>query len=235
MKFSILSSFLLNKIKSLAFVGALTILALGSTNSFASMAVSSMLNNGLPGIVPPSLPAFATSVNVNYLKGSSSSQLTATYNKDIGFSILAYPNKIFSVKDTKYTLNAQFNNSGVFQTGTVKIQGKIPGLGITNYETLMTADLTAFAMSSSGYIYGFNTNNIVCNSNISAYAGCTTAESIYLGLFNPEKSLKKSWSTKGIALTSIPIPTAVWLFGSGMMGLFGFVRHKKIKNYLIKI
>jgi hypothetical protein len=115
----------------------------------------------------------------------------------------------------------------VFQSGTVKVEGKITGLGINTTQTLMTANLTGFNKDSSGYLYGFNTNNIVCNPAILAYQGCTTAESIYIALFSSQKSLTKSWSTKGVALTSIPVPAAVWLFGSGLVGLAGVARRKK--------
>lgn len=216
-----------NYIKALACVSLVGSLALGSMSSFATVSMGGQSYNGLPGIVPPSLPAFGTSVYVNFIKGSTYSTLTATFNKDIKFSVLAYPNKIFKVEDTKYTLSAKYSSSGVFQSGNVKVEGQISGLGINSFSTLMTADLTAFAKNSSGTVYGFNTKNIVCNPKINAYAPCTTGESIYLALSTAQQSLTKSWSTKGIALTSVPIPAAAWLFGSGLIGLAGVARRKK--------
>lgn len=36
------------------------------------------------------------------------------------------------------------------------------------------------------------------------------------------------WADKGLAVSEVPVPAAVWLFGSGLVGLMGFKRRKKI-------
>jgi len=152
--------------------------------------------------------------------------LKATYNSDVGFSKLVYTNKVFSIASTSYTLTANFNSSNVFQSGSVKIEGKINSLGIGTTQTLMTANLTAFAKGYGNYVLGFNTSNIVCNPLINAYSQCTTAESVYIAL-SKSFNFKTDFKSNGYALTSVPIPAAAWLFGSGLLGLVGIARRKK--------
>jgi hypothetical protein len=213
-------------IKTVAFASMLGFLAFGSANSYADI-TSNLLSDHLSGIVPPSLPAFVEGVNVSYSKINSSTRaLKATYASDLGVSSLVYTNKVFGISNTTYSLTANFNNSNVFQNGTVSISGKITGLGINTTQTLMTANLTKFATGYGGYVLGFNTSNIVCNPLINAYSQCTTAESIYIGIFK-SFNFKTDFSTKGYALTSVPIPAAAWLFGSGLLGLVGIARRKK--------
>jgi hypothetical protein len=38
-----------------------------------------------------------------------------------------------------------------------------------------------------------------------------------------------------ITLKTVPVPTAIWLFGSGLIGLFGLSENKKKKNENIKV
>jgi hypothetical protein len=235
--------------KTLFSSGVGAMLAFGSVGSFASITPVIADQYQLPGIVPSSLPAFETSVRVSYLQNSSGNRLTATFNNMAGYSNLVYPAQTFGIRNTKYQLTAVFDRNNVFQNGTVQIRGKIPGLvNGHSVQTLMTADLTAFASNTLGDLLGFNTANIVCHPDINAYAPCTTNESVYLdlkkGIFalddgrhhGKEWDDKEGWRksrifrTTGLAITSIPVPAAVWLFGSGLLGLIGVARRKTGRN-----
>jgi hypothetical protein len=214
------------RLKALVLAGVLGVLAFGSSNSFADSVNCYGVNfAGLPGLTAPSLPAFGTYINANFTKGKTSSVLKVTQASTSSIFLTPWSPYITGISSTSYTLTANFNSSGSFTSGNVVIKGKF-GTSTTS-TTLMTANLTAFAKSSNGYIWGFNTNNIVCSSAVNTAAhGCTTAEVVYLGLASAQKSLTKSWKTKGVALTSVPVPAAVWLFGSGLLGFVSIARRK---------
>jgi hypothetical protein len=94
----------------------------------------------------------------------------------------------------------------------------------------MTADLKG-QWNSSGQLIGFNTMNIECHDAINAVAPCTTDEVIYLSdledALDPGGSRGK-YRTTGLAVTSVPVPAATWLLGSGLIGLVGVSRRKHI-------
>lgn len=219
-------SVVLRSIKALALAAGVGFLAFGSTGSYASLTVSNYTFNGLPGIVPPSLPAFVETVQVKYAKVSSSARkLTATYASPV--SVFVTPSNTYNISDTSYSLTANFNSSNVFQNGNVTIKGKVSSLGINTKQTLMTANLTAFAKGYGNHLLGFNTANIACHIAINAAAGgCTSAESIYIGVLKGF-NFKTDYKSRGLALTSVPVPAAAWLFGSGLLGLVGMARRKR--------
>lgn len=218
----------LASIKSLTLAGLLSIFALGSVNVLADVSAGNYSFKSLNGITPPSLPAFVETVKVAYNNSGSGRVLTATFDGSVGggVSLLVDPSKTFTIKNTSYALNAVFNNSNQFQSGTVAIKGTISGLGINTAQTLMTANLTKFATGFGNYVLGFNTSNIVCNPNVNAYVHCTTNEAVYIGL-SKSFNFKTGYAANGVALTSVPVPAAVWLFGSGLVGLVGIARRKQ--------
>ena len=40
-------------------------------------------------------------------------------------------------------------------------------------------------------------------------------------------SLGEVWNTQILSVSAVPVPAAVWLFGSGLIGLIGFAKRKK--------
>ena len=92
----------------------------------------------------------------------------------------------------------------------------------------MTADLLGgWDASVDGSLLSFDTANMECKGPDSFTSLCTTGEVVYLNLlegisYDPGTKV----STAGRALTSIPVPAAAWLFGSGLMGLVAVSRRR---------
>jgi hypothetical protein len=196
-----------------------TWLPLAGVLLITTFANSSAYANLVPGITDPSLPQFRNDITLKANNG----KWTATGRKDFNF---LDGSADWAGRDSKYTLSATFDREGVFMSGTVEIKGALDGLGITNKNTvLMAADLTSFGWNGTNLV-GFNTTNIICDAGLGV--NCTLAESVILVLdSNFEGDVNDRISkTTGFAITSVPLPAAVWLFLSGV-GLMGVVARRR--------
>jgi hypothetical protein len=140
----------------------------------------------------------------------------------------------YLVADLTFKLKADHDANvalgpGSFLSGNLQIKGRIGDLGINDIEVLYEADLTSFNFSGFDVdaLFGYNTEMTFCHAALAAY--CTPAESVYMEIqdgqsFNLD-SLK--FSANGVQVTTIPVPAAVWLFGSGLIGLLGAAKRKR--------
>ncbi len=184
----------------------------------------------LPGIRDGSYPYFDNGVKVEYKdKKDGDFQIKAQQDSNSGRSVFLLDlDELFYVGKPKYKFTAEVKN-GVLKKGSVKIQGIIQDLGITKKTTLMKADLEgAWTFSADGKLLGFNTTNLFCHEAFAAY--CTNAESVYLSLaesINGVLDTGKKLKTTAIAVTTVPIPAAAWLFGSGLLFFAGIARKRR--------
>ncbi len=165
-------------------------------------------------------PVFLHDTKITYRsKLFGGSQLTARTWKDNASFVMGGTN--YAVSDSTYLLHADFDNSGNFLSGTVNIFGAISDMGINSTSLLATMDLVDFAFTGS--LIGFNTDNLVCP----LFDFCTTSESVYLTDFGGGFDInKKFWRVDGLAVTTVPVPAAAWLFGSALLGLVGLRRRR---------
>lgn len=206
-------------------------LSLASTDTLAY--TSSCPDNGsgplngcsLPGVVDGSYPFFDTVVSVSYneKKDGAFDIKTNALKGSVGNWLALGDTTSYLIEKPKYSLKATVD--GGIATGKLNIGGKIDG-----QKFKVTADLDGQWNSSiDGTLWGFNTTNIVCSDLINSLTGgCTTDEVVYLNLLEaigPETGFNKI-STAGRALTSVPVPAAAWLFGSGLIGLAGIARRR---------
>jgi hypothetical protein len=100
-------------------------------------------------------------------------------------------------------------------------------VGITRPNTLlMAADLTSANFVDDPYLWGFNTSNIFCNPAL--LLECTDQESVYVALSTAfSGDFGRNFMSMGIAITTVPVPAAIWLFGSAL-GLLGWARRRTI-------
>ena len=182
----------------------------------------------LPGIPASGLPDFTNSAQVNLFSLGTSFLLAATNS---GAAITYNPGG--SVDSTgNFLLTAQFSVGGAYvpNTGTVSISGStpypgLPGVYITG--DLLTAKLTGF---------NFGTDDLGFSTSItSGYATLFgTQESVYLSANGIAAAL--GFGTGSLhatanplaasAVTTVPVPAAVWLFGSALAGLVSIGRRK---------
>lgn len=186
----------------------------------ASFANTSAYANLVPGITDPSSPFFLNDFSLNTTNGNWKVKGRGE------FTFVDGTNPAWSGIDSKFKLDASFDKGGNFSSGFMTIQGAIPGLGIVDKNTLlMSADLTSFGWDG-GYVVGFNTANIFCASGLGV--NCTPSESVIMfldDLFDGDVN-GKIRKASGYAITSVPLPAAVWLLGSGL-GLMGMTARRR--------
>ena len=192
----------------------LIIALFGNTSAFAF---------SLPNITPSGSPAFTNNVRVQMnphgrLRMWAHNQ---TFSLDTGSDFMV------GTRGT-YKLNAYFSDDGIFERGDVFLRGKIEQLGISTKKIdLMSATLTSANIVDDPYLLGFNTTDIWCAPEL--MLNCTESESVYVALskaFSGE--IGRNFMANGIAVTTVPVPAAVWLFGSSL-GLLGWVRRRSMR------
>jgi hypothetical protein len=219
-----------SKIKTLVFVCLTGVLAFGSTGSFALINgcpdPAMFPGNGcnLPGITPGSFPYFDQAVDVKYKETKNGFKINAKFLSGSQRSSLVAAGDVFGIENTKYKLKAKMKNGDL--SGTVSIKGKMKDLGINKQRLLMEANLVSF--DHAGNLVGFDTTDIMCHQSIEAAIGaCSSSESVYLSLIEDifESGASKV-NTAGVSVTTVPVPAAVWLFASGLLGLAGMARRR---------
>ncbi len=114
------------------------------------------------------------------------------------------------------------------------------GYHFNTREKLFEADITDGAISYTSsedgdvsissehdevaYLIGFNTDISFCHEVIFEF--CTRGESVYIKLDDGEGLFGRF--DDALAVTTVPIPTTVWLFGSGLLGMVSFARRRKV-------
>jgi len=200
-----------------------SLLAILASNSASALQIE--------GITPSGQPVYMNPVKVRY---NAKNNTFKAWTNGSGRDFSLWDGSDLYAARGSLTLNASVDNAGnLMSTGRVQIKGGISALGLEGGgNVLMNADLTDFAFGDilnpdgtvAGVGYGFNTNNIFCNPALPFT--CTQRESVYLVLNGvlPEDFLN-SFSTSATAHTTIPVPAAVWLFGSAI-ALLGWVRRR---------
>jgi hypothetical protein len=196
----------------LASISTLLICTLLSSNAFAL---------SLPGITPSGSPAFGNGVKVTL--NPHNGTIKATGRKDF---LLDTGSGVLNGTSGSYSLQVNFDkkDQGKFLGGSVSLKGAIDALGIRKNTLLMTADIIGFNILDDDFLWGFNTTNIFCSPEL--LLNCTNSESVYIELDSAfDQMFQRNFKTTGFATTTVPVPAAVWLFGSAL-GLLGWVRRR---------
>lgn len=186
----------------------------------------------MPGIPDAGFPHFEDAVKVNFAKSGSNWKLTATQRAGTHL-FQSDPGTAHNVANSSFSLTAMFDSSLNFTGGNLQIKGKIPSLGVNTSTSLWKTSLTDFGFDinpfdGSPVALGFETSG---HSGWAAQFSGGAPESVYL--LSPDLSslAVNLFSHKGVsasinatALTTVPVPAAAWLLGSGLIALFGMRR-----------
>jgi hypothetical protein len=220
---------------AVATVGAGALMASGAN---ASMCSPAPVFNA-PGVPAAGFPDFRNSnVSVSLTgKTGSGFVLTATATSPGTFCL---GNNTYSISSETFKMTALFSNSGTFESGSESIYGYIPGLTSNSVQDLFSDSLTSYGVSTSTAGLGFETA-----SDPTGWASQyqSTDESLYLygllaklisgdlsaGLSCGKNCIKSvSISASPIsAITTVPLPAAIWLLGAGVAGLLAVGRRRR--------
>ena len=203
-----------------------TILLGGLLASFAANAFD------LPGISPSGF-GFESDATIGWQK-KGKKYTNSGDAKKVTAELYVSDSLSYLVEDLTFKLTANHDATvalgpGSFLNGDLQIKGIITELGIDDITVLYEADLTSFNFSGFGVdaLFGYNTEMTFCHAALTAY--CTPAESVYMEIqdgqsFNLDS---KKFSANGFQVTTVPVPAAVWLFGSGLLGMVSIAKRKK--------
>ena len=194
------------------------------------------------GIPPPGFPDFSNTASIALGKtgvGADAGYQLVSGDIPGSFSFQYSPTLSYNVSGN-FSLSATASAGGAF-SGSFAINGTVP-----DYNGPGTPPLPSKQNLFSGTIAGLNADVVGGDGTPVAVGFVTTgfsgwasqfstgsAESIYLSDFNvpwmatmANSPKFKNLSLQGSALTTVPLPAAVWLFGSAC-GLLACVRRNK--------
>ena len=100
-----------------------------------------------------------------------------------------------------------------------------PSAAVNTETGSINADLSSWTMYWCGTSYNLGSSSITGSYHVgSGNYDINWSATVNGGPFNGQVS---DWHLTGVASVVVPVPAAVWLFGSGLIGLVGFARSRK--------
>ena len=126
-----------------------------------------------------------------------------------------------------YTVNALLNFSTA--ANTISVVGTVGGLGLTTTQTLLEGSFNAngWSFSNIGGTDVFSGAGIDTKSaDLLTALGAPTNTAFEFFGFSLQSVNGTVNSTDILNTAVVPVPAAVWLFGSGLIGLLGVARRR---------
>jgi hypothetical protein len=197
----------------------------------AGMANATIVDNGayqVDGLPASGIPNIASDNGRFFYKLKKNGTQKMKYDAKGDF-VLNMGSGDYLIEKGRIHINARIK---IKKDGTLKLTGKgwikgIDPFGGKNKKTLVKFDNNgdfSFLWDADGEdVFGMSITNIECL----LWDFCTNTETFYaIGEFGTRTDrIKLKDGVLGV--TTIPVPAAVWLFGSGLLGLAGMARRKK--------
>jgi hypothetical protein len=137
-----------------------------------------------------------------------------------------------------YSLTADFDENGGFTGGSINVLGTTSDPDFQS-GTLLTGNLFNFGFggTDAAGIFEFEIDSLggdmAAFGNLGGVIASTFNLATYGGNWDPlldnnPAFWQQSFTASGNVDTFVPLPAAVWLFGSGLLGLAGFARRNKL-------
>jgi hypothetical protein len=124
-----------------------------------------------------------------------------------------------------FSLSASIDDTGTLAGGTLSVTGTIAGLGY-NSGTLLTGNLTAFGFLDGGgdpLEFLFEVTGGDAAGLYPSVAGAILTSTGFGGIGDFTTGFTNS-GTGNVNIAPVPLPAAVWLFVTGVLGLAGLGR-----------
>jgi len=176
-------------------------------------------------LLEPSPDIFSSGINVGYT--ASSGELTATGTASTFEDDGVGPP--LTIDNGSFDLTANIDNSGVLSAGTLDIGGTINSIG-ANSNILLTGTLTDLGFPTSGsgdpLEFLFNVTGGDLASDYGTSGGIILTQSGFSDGFTLDFNNGPFAGVADIGVV-VPVPAALWLFGSGLLGLTGIAARRR--------
>ena len=189
------------------------------------MSMSSLAQAASLSLVPGSPDIFSSQISVSYNAGTnafSASGFATTLDDD---GIGAPETIVFG--GFNYNIAASIDNAGVLAGGTFSIGGTVGSLGFFS-GTLLTGNLTAigFDTASDPLEFLFDVTGGDAAALYGGLGGIILNTSGFGGTWGTSFGTSFGGVADTFGVSAIPVPAAVWLFGTALVGLIGFGKRK---------
>jgi hypothetical protein len=158
------------------------------------------------------------------VSGGASYNLNFSYNgsTDVGFNITSPYSELAYMQNVNLGLKDYYSTTGVYQAN----------FGIFGNGTYNGVNTSSFGKNNVGLVNNLQSGAYWSGTEVSP--GSSEAWAFTIGYGNQIRYIKPfelyAWAVRPGDVAAVPVPGAVWLFGTGLLGLLGFNRRDLRNN-----